>query len=375
MVKLEHIHKSYDETTIIQDLNLEIEKGKFVVLIGPSGCGKTTTLKMINRLIEPSSGSIFIEGENITRVNPVMLRRKIGYVIQQIGLFPNMTIAQNIEVVPRLLKWPAHKRRERTRELLQLVDMDPDEYIDRYPTQLSGGQQQRIGVLRALAVEPPLILMDEPFGALDPITRETLQDELKKLQRRLNKTIIFVTHDMDEALKMADTIVLMKEGQVIQAASPEELLSNPADDFVAEFIGKHRLKSGLELETVKNVMKLNPVAVTRDKGIAASVSLMKQKGVDSLIVVDQAGKLEGVVRIENIRRHGKTGQNIGALVEKDTAVIGIDADAKTAFDTLISNKLDFIIAVDSADRVRGIVTKTSMVKALAEVVWKGNEND
>jgi osmoprotectant transport system ATP-binding protein len=375
MVKLEHIHKSYDETTIIQDLNLEIEKGKFVVLIGPSGCGKTTTLKMINRLIEPSSGSIFIEGENITRVNPVMLRRKIGYVIQQIGLFPNMTIAQNIEVVPRLLKWPAHKRRERTRELLQLVDMDPDEYIDRYPTQLSGGQQQRIGVLRALAVEPPLILMDEPFGALDPITRETLQDELKKLQRRLNKTIIFVTHDMDEALKMADTIVLMKEGQVIQAASPEELLSNPADDFVAEFIGKHRLKSGLELETVKNVMKLNPVAVTRDKGIAASVSLMKQKGVDSLIVVDQSGKLEGVVRIENIRRHGKTGQNIGALVEKDTAVIGIDADAKTAFDTLISNKLDFIIAVDSADRVRGIVTKTSMVKALAEVVWKGNEND
>jgi osmoprotectant transport system ATP-binding protein len=375
MVKLEHIHKSYDATTIIKDLNLEIERGKFVVLIGPSGCGKTTTLKMINRLIEPSSGSIFIEGENITLVNPVMLRRKIGYVIQQIGLFPNMTIAQNIEVVPRLLKWPATKRRQRTRELLQLVDMDPDEYIDRYPAQLSGGQQQRIGVLRALAVEPPLILMDEPFGALDPITRETLQDELKKLQRRLNKTIIFVTHDMDEALKMADIIVLMREGEVIQAASPEELLSNPADDFVAEFIGKHRLKSGSELETVQNVMKINPVTVTKEKGIAASISLMKQKGVDSLIVVDQAGKLEGVVRIESIRRHGKTGQNIGALVEKDPVVIGIDADAKTAFDTLISNKLDFIIAVDSMNTVRGIVTKTSMVKALAEVVWKGNEND
>jgi osmoprotectant transport system ATP-binding protein len=375
MVKLEHIKKSYGRTTVIADLNLEIEKGEFVVLIGPSGCGKTTTLKMINRLIEPTSGSIFIDGEDITKVNPVMLRRKIGYVIQQIGLFPNMTIAQNIEVVPKLLKWPPEKRKQRTRELLQLVDMDPEEYLNRYPVELSGGQQQRIGVLRALAVEPPLILMDEPFGALDPITREALQDEVKKLQRRLNKTIIFVTHDMDEALKMADLIILMKEGQVVQAASPETLLANPADDFVAEFIGKHRLQSGPELETVQNVMKTNPVTVTKDKGIAESISLMKKKGVDSLIVVDQAGKLEGVVSIENIRQHGKSGQNIGALVEKDVAVISIDSDAKTAFDNLINNKLGFIIAVDSNNTVRGIITKTSMVKALAEVVWKGNEND
>jgi osmoprotectant transport system ATP-binding protein len=218
-------------------------------------------------------------------------------------------------------------------------------------------------------------LMDEPFGALDPITREALQDEVKKLQRRLNKTIIFVTHDMDEALKMADLIILMKEGQVVQAASPETLLANPADDFVAEFIGKHRLQSGPELETVQNVMKTNPVTVTKDKGIAESISLMKKKGVDSLIVVDQAGKLEGVVSIENIRQHGKSGQNIGALVEKDVAVISIDSDAKTAFDNLINNKLGFIIAVDSNNTVRGIITKTSMVKALAEVVWKGNEND
>jgi osmoprotectant transport system ATP-binding protein len=374
MVRLENIQKTYDRTNVIEALNLEIPKGQFAVLIGPSGCGKTTTLKMINRLIEPTSGSIFIEEQDIAKVNPVMLRRKIGYVIQQIGLFPNMTIAQNIEVVPKLLKWPPEKRKKRTQELLRLVDMDPDEYMSRYPGELSGGQQQRIGVLRALAVEPPLILMDEPFGALDPITRETLQDELKKLQRRLGKTIIFVTHDMDEALKMADIIVLMKEGKVIQIASPEELLTNPANDFVAEFIGKHRLKSGPELETVQNIMKAKPVTVTKDKGIAASISLMKQKGVDSLIVVDQAGKLEGVVRIENIRQHGKTGQNIGALVEKDFAVIGIDADAKTAFDTLISNKLGFIIAVDAVNAVRGIVTKTSMVRALAEVVWKGNEN-
>lgn len=374
MVRLENIKKVYNKTTVIENLNLEIGKGKFVVLIGPSGCGKTTTLKMINRLIEPTSGSIFIDGEDITKVNPVLLRRKIGYVIQQIGLFPNMTIAQNIEVVPKLLKWPVEKRRKRKVELLQLVGMNAEEYMNRYPSELSGGQQQRIGVLRALAVEPPLILMDEPFGALDPITRETLQDEVKKIQKELNKTVIFVTHDMDEALKMADIIVLMKDGKVVQAASPEELLANPADDFVAEFVGKHRFKSGLDIETVENVMKPNPVTVTKEKGIEESISLMRKKGVDTLIVVDQEGKLEGVVTIEKIREYGKSGQSICGLVEPNIPVTKTDSDAKEAFDKLIKSKLGFIVAVDDRDKVRGIVTKTSMVKALADVVWKGNEN-
>lgn len=181
MVRFENVKKVYGSMTIIDNLNLEIKEGQLVVLIGPSGCGKTTTLKMINRLIEPTSGSIFINGEDVTKVNPVELRRKVGYVIQQIGLFPNMTIAQNVEIVPKLLGWPAEKRRERTEQLLSMVDMDPGQYAGRYPSELSGGQQQRIGVLRALAAEPPLVLMDEPFGALDPITREALQDEVKRL--------------------------------------------------------------------------------------------------------------------------------------------------------------------------------------------------
>jgi osmoprotectant transport system ATP-binding protein len=374
MVRLEKITKEYNGTTIIQNLNLEVEKGQFVVLIGPSGCGKTTTLKMINRLIEPTSGSIYIDGEEITQVNPVALRRKIGYVIQQIGLFPHMTIAQNIEVVPKLLKWPAEARRRRSRELLQLVDMDADEYLERYPSELSGGQQQRIGVLRALAVEPPLILMDEPFGALDPITRETLQDEVKKIQKRLHKTIIFVTHDMDEALKMADHIVVMKDGKVVQAATPEELLTNPADDFVAEFIGKHRLKTGPDLETVANVMKTNPVTVPKHKGVAESIALMRQKGVDSLIVVDSEGRLEGVVTIEAIRKSGKLGQTISELIDPEVPTARLNSNAKTAFDNLLQGKLEFIVALDDADKVRGIVTKTSIVKALADVVWKGDEN-
>ena len=375
MVKLMNIKKSYNDTVVVDKLNLEIKRGQFVVLIGPSGCGKTTTLKMINRLIEPTSGSIFIEDEEVSKVNPVLLRRKIGYVIQQIGLFPNMNIAQNIEVVPKLLKWPADKRRKRTEELLRLVDMDPETYMGRYPAELSGGQQQRIGVLRALAVEPPLILMDEPFGALDPITKESLQDELKKIQKSLHKTVVFVTHDMDEALKLADVVVLMKDGKIVQADSPEELLSNPKNDFVAEFIGKHRFKSSLDIDIVKDVMKSKPVTTTADKGVGESLALMKNKHVDTLIVVDSDGRLEGLVTIEKIMSEGKSNKNISGLVEKDVPVVNVTSNAKDAFDTLINKKMDFILAVDDNNIVKGIVTKTSMVKALAEVVWKGADND
>lgn len=220
MLKLEQVSKVYKGgKKAVNSIDLDIAKGEFICFIGPSGCGKTTTMKMINRLIEPSSGRIFIDGENIMEQDPVELRRKIGYVIQQIGLFPHMTIQQNISLVPKLLKWPEEKRKERARELLKLVDMGP-EYLDRYPHELSGGQQQRIGVLRALAAEPPLILMDEPFGALDPITRDSLQEEFKKLQRTLNKTIVFVTHDMDEAIKLADRIVILKAGEIVQVGTP-----------------------------------------------------------------------------------------------------------------------------------------------------------
>ncbi len=376
MVKLQNIGKTYNnKNVIISNLNLEIEEGQFVVFVGPSGCGKTTTLKMINRLIEPTSGSIFIQGKDITKVNPVFLRRNIGYVIQQIGLFPNMTIGQNVEVVPKLLGWSAEKRLQRTKDLLEMVDMDPSEYINRYPSELSGGQQQRVGVLRALAAEPPLILMDEPFGALDPITRETLQDEIKKLQQKLNKTVIFVTHDMDEALKLADLIVIMKDGEIVQAAHPEKILSEPADDFVSEFIGKHRLNFSFDIETVADVMRPHPVTVTKDKGIAQSLALMKSKGVNNLIVVDREGILEGIVRIEEIKKCGHNGNIINDLLCRDVPTVKTTSNAKETFDLLINNKLDSIVAVDDHNKVCGLVTKTSIVKALAEVVWKGDSDE
>lgn len=240
MVRFENVSMAYGENEVLRNLNLHIEEGKLVVLIGPSGCGKTTTLQLINRLLKAAEGKVYVNGKDISTADPVALRRGIGYVIQEIGLFPHMTIRQNIEIVPKLLGWDEKRRKARSNELIKLVNMD-DSYLDKYPEELSGGQKQRIGLLRALAAEPPIILMDEPFGALDPITRDALQDEIMTLQKKLKKTIVFVTHDMDEALKIADLIVLMKDGEVVQAAPPAEMIRNPANEFVEKFIGSHRV--------------------------------------------------------------------------------------------------------------------------------------
>lgn len=222
----------------VDQLSLDVATGEFVCLIGPSGCGKTTTLELINRLVEPTGGKIWFKGEDTARMAPEMLRRAIGYVIQQTGLFPHMTIEQNIAVVMKLKGWKKARQAERVTELLELVGLDPEVYRRRYPKELSGGQQQRVGVLRALAAEPDLILMDEPFGALDPITRDQLQEDLKRLQQRLRKTIVFVTHDMGEAVKLADRVVFMRSGRIVQAATPVDMLRNPRDEFVREFVGR-----------------------------------------------------------------------------------------------------------------------------------------
>ena len=257
MIEIKNIVKQYNGVPVINNLNLTVNDGEFVVLIGPSGCGKTTTLKMINRLIEADSGDILINGKCIHELNGEKLRRNIGYVIQQIGLFPNMTVEENICVVPKLLKWSKEEMSQRTHELLELVHMPYEENAKKYPNELSGGQQQRIGVLRALAAKPPVILMDEPFGALDPITRDTLQDEVKALQKSLGITIIFVTHDMDEAIKMGDRIIFMDKGVIQQDAAPEEMLRHPANEIVRNFMGKHSAayRSQGEDMTCESLMK------------------------------------------------------------------------------------------------------------------------
>ena len=375
MVKFKNVVKTYGNLVAVKNLDLEIPEGELVVLIGPSGCGKTTTLKMVNRLIEPTSGSIFIRDRNVMDLNPVALRREIGYVIQQIGLFPNMTIEQNIDVVPRLLGWPAEKRKRRVYELLEMVGMEPDIYAPRYPNELSGGQQQRIGVLRALAAEPPLILMDEPFGALDPIARESLQDELKSLHSRLNKTTIFVTHDMDEALKLADRVVVMNQGEVVQVATPETLLRKPANDFVASFIGKNRL-NGESLQSVVEIMLPDPVTVYPQMGLAEGLALMKRKKVDTVLVVDGERKLVGSVAVETLDRERKRAKTIGEIMDQDPplATIRSQASAKEAFDVIVGEKLKYLPVVYEKDVLVGLVTRNSMVDALASAVW-GDEGE
>ncbi|MHB1406283.1 MAG: ABC transporter ATP-binding protein, partial [Desulfitobacteriaceae bacterium] len=255
MLSFKNLTKKYpDGTVAVKDFTLDIKRGEFVILIGPSGCGKSTTLRMVNRLVEPTSGTIEIDGKDYKSYHPVELRRRLGYVIQQVGLIPHLTIAENITFVLKLKGVKENERRARAEELLELIEMSPDVFMDRYPLELSGGQQQRIGVLRALAHDPDIILMDEPFGALDPITREQLQDELKRLQRSVHKTIVFVTHDMDEAVRMADRIVIMRNGDIVQAESPEKIPRAPADEFVANFIGRQRLLRQKTEMPVRDIM-------------------------------------------------------------------------------------------------------------------------
>ncbi|WP_284701555.1 ABC transporter ATP-binding protein [Cytobacillus spongiae] len=253
MIRFEGVKKVYEDGfQAVKQLDLQIQEGELVTLIGPSGCGKTTTMKMVNKLIEPTEGKIYVAGQDISTVNAVELRRNIGYVIQQIGLLPHMTIADNISLIPKLKGWSREQYTKRVDELLDLVGLDPSLYREKYPLELSGGQQQRVGVVRALAAEPPIVLMDEPFSALDPISREQLQDELKILQKNIKKTIVFVTHDIDEALKISDRMIIMKEGEIVQIDSPEQILKNPKNGFVIDFIGENRLGN----KSSKKVMDL-----------------------------------------------------------------------------------------------------------------------
>jgi osmoprotectant transport system ATP-binding protein len=370
LLKFDHVSKVYKGgLRAVNDLSFEFEKGEFIVFIGPSGCGKTTTMKMINRLIEPTEGGIYINGENILEKDPVQLRREIGYVIQQIGLFPHMTIQENISLVLKLLKWSPERRRTRAKELLSLVDMTPD-FLDRYPHELSGGQQQRIGVLRALAADQPLILMDEPFGALDPITRESLQEEFKKLQKKLGKTIVFVTHDMDEALKLADKLVIMRDGQVIQCATPDEILRNPANDFVEEFIGKERLvQARPNIQTVAQIMNPHPITVTADRTLSEAIQLMKQQRVDSLLVVNEQQILQGYIDVEIIDQKRKKANLVGDVVETEIFTVEKNALVRDTVRKILKRGMKYVPVVDEEHHLVGIVTRTSLVDIVYDSIW------
>ena len=274
MIKVENITKRFKNRTVLKSISFQIEKGEFVSIIGPSGCGRTTLLKMINRLIKPTSGKIYINGENIYDKDPITLRRNMGYVIQQNGLFPHMTIKDNIEIIPKLEKKKSEEIYKRTIELMNMVDLNPDEYLNRYPSELSGGEQQRIGVARAFANDTDIVLMDEPFSALDPITRADLQNELLNLQSKLNKTIVFVTHDMAEALKLSNKICLMKDGEIIQFDEPEKILKEPENEYVESFVGKNRIWDNPEYIRAQDIM----TNINNNFGITGFFTLIANKG-------------------------------------------------------------------------------------------------
>jgi len=369
VIRFENVSKSYGDSLILNDLSFEIQKGEFAVLIGPSGCGKTTSLKTINRLIEPNQGKIYVNGKDISETDRIELRRSIGYVIQQIGLFPNMTVEQNICVVPKLLKYSKEEMSKIVHEMLELVNMPYEEYAHKYPSELSGGQQQRIGVLRALAASPPIVLMDEPFGALDPMTRTILQDEVRNLQKKLGKTIVFVTHDMDEALNMADKIIFMDRGNILQMATPDEMLENPADELIASFMGKRGKDSEIPSLSAEDFLRTDVRTTYINSGIRESIDKMARRRVDTLIVKNPDETYVGTLSISKIKKEGKDHKTIEPLVNLNNSTCYIDEDAPICLDRLLHGDDSYIVVLNRDNTIAGMITKTSMAKALADAVW------
>ena len=366
MISFKGVTKRFGNFVAVDDLTVDFQAGETIVLIGPSGCGKTTTLRMINRLIEPSEGSISINGTDIAKIDPVELRRNIGYVIQQIGLFPHMNIAQNIGLVPYLKNHPESKRKKRVEELLEFVGMPPSEFYHRYPNELSGGQQQRIGVARALAADPDIILMDEPFGALDPITRSTLQDELLEMKDELNKTIIFVTHDINEALKLADKIAIMREGQILQFDSPEDILRNPSHGFVEEFIGRDRLLKRPEFINVRDIMIKEPVTILPERTLTQALERMHQQKVDSLMVVDRSGKFIGLTTSNDVLDNFDNAKRVSQITQTDVHHVNEDANVSQVLSIMAKERVGYVPVIGKDNGLAGLITRSNLVNVLGE---------
>ena len=376
MLSIKNLSKVYGGgKKAVNNISLEVESGEFIAFIGTSGSGKTTALRMINRMIEATEGQITINGKDVRKMNPVELRRKIGYVIQQIGLMPHMTIRENIVLVPKLLKWSQEKKEKKAKELIKLVDL-PEEFLDRYPSQLSGGQQQRIGVVRALAAEQDVILMDEPFGALDPITRDTLQDLVKELQQKLGKTFIFVTHDMDEAIKLADKICIMSEGQVIQYDTPDNILRHPANDFVRDFIGQNRLiQDRPNMRTVKDAM-IKPVTVHADSTLNEAVEIMRARRVDTIFVVGNNSRLLGYLDIEDINQGLRTHKDLIDMMQRDIYRVRIDSKLQDSVRTILKRNVRNVPVVDSDGKTLiGLVTRANLVDIVYDSIWGELDED
>ena len=374
MIRLENLSKVFpgQDEPAVDDLSMDIYEGEIVVLVGPSGCGKTTTMKMINRLIEPSSGRIFLQGEDVTKVNSDRLRRRIGYVIQQIGLFPHMTIADNIATVPKMLGWDKERTSQRIDELLETVGIDLS-YRDRYPKELSGGQRQRVGVARAMAADPPVLLMDEPFGAIDPITRDRLQDEFLRLQREIKKTIVFVTHDIDEAVKMGDRIAILKQqSKIAQYDTPENILTDPADDFVRDFIGTGASIKRLSLSRVSEIETTDwPVARLTDSHGEVREK-MRSSGRDYVLLLDEQEKPGRWVAKDEVQQDDTPLEESGRPA---VAIVESTASLYKTLDTMITSFKGSAIVVDEEGRYQGVVDFDTVLEATSAMHSSDQEQD
>lgn len=359
------VGKDYKEHSILKNVNIRINKGELVVIIGPSGCGKTTLLKMINRLIEPSSGSIFINGKDITQQDVIELRRNIGYVIQQTGLFVHMTVKENLEIIPRLCKVNEDDINARTKKLMEMVGL-PKSFLSRFPNHLSGGQQQRIGVARAFAMDPEIILMDEPFSALDPLTRIQLQDELVRLQAKMHKTIVFVTHDMDEAVKIADRICIINAGKILQYDTPENILKNPVDDFVNEFVGSKRIWSSPELIKAKDIMIKYPKITHPEIPMLKCIEKMRVENVDSLLVVDDDNRFLGIVRASHIHNEKDKSLPVKHVMKPAKATCNEHDNIIKLLKIFNAGNLSNIPVIDNNEILKGLITNSSLVTTMSQ---------
>ena len=367
MIEIKNIVKIAGEKVILDNISLTIESGSFVVLIGPSGCGKTTTLKLINKLIEPTSGEIYIDGKAISKEDPIKLRRNIGYVIQNIGLFPHLTIKENIELIPKLKGEKTEQEiSDNTERLIKMVGLDPDEFLYKYPSELSGGQQQRIGVIRAIATDADIILMDEPFSALDPITRTQLQEWLYELQQELKKTIIFVTHDMDEALKLADKICIMQGGKIQQYDTAENLLKHPVNNFVKDFIGSDRLWSAPEYIKAKDIMIKNPVKAIETRTVIQVMEIMRTNKVDSILVTDKNNLLVGILTVKELRQNGIQDYYIYKVMNKNPLFIYDDCNLIEILNIMNKENVGHIPVVSKDRQLVGLITRSSLLSVLSE---------
>lgn len=359
MIRFENVTKRYDDVVAVDGLSLDVPAGETVVLIGPSGCGKTTTLKMINRLIEPTGGRVIVNGRDVSEQDPQQLRRGIGYVIQSVGLFPHLNVRQNIQVVPSLLGWPRARSVARADELLELVGLEPSVYRHRYPKDLSGGQQQRIGVARALAVDPPVLLMDEPFGAVDPLTRERLQEEFLALQKRLRKTVVMVTHDIDEAIRMADRVCLMNEGRIEQYDTPDALLGSPRNRFVRQFVGSDRALKRLSRVRVGDVME--PAAPIDVREAESDVAEALRN--DAFRYVVDEGRLVGWVTRRALREAGDLREALTEMPRGDA--LTVDDDVRDAVAKMLGQGVAGLPVLDGDGALAGQFALERVVKLAA----------